>query len=168
MKLKIMITGHKVHDVGYRYHLLGLARSSKLKGFDAENQIADVKQHVEVLVEGGDAAIRKFGDIIQIFRTPGAEISDISLSSYKKWAMKLAEYSGWCTNIQLNMGIQAILDSNKIIERVDSCQEDTIKAVQENWAFFAFYSTMLILMAFIAFAIIFTAIGTDFDLDFAR
>lgn len=44
MKLKITITGPKVHDVGYRYHLMGLARSSKLKGFDAENQIADGPQ----------------------------------------------------------------------------------------------------------------------------
>ena len=120
MKLKLTITGPKVHDVGYRYHLLGLARSSKLKGFDAENQIADGRQQVEVQVEGAEAAVKKFTDIIKTAKPPGAEISDISLSDYDGAVMKLAEYSSWCTNIQLNKGIQAILGVSKVLERMDS------------------------------------------------
>ena len=128
MKLKITITGPKVHDVGYRYHLMGLARSSKLKGFDAENlQIADGMQQVEVLVEGDEAATRKFGDIIQISRPPGADISDISFSPYQDEVMKLAEYSSWCTNILLNKGIQAILGiaqtNTKILEEIKGLRE---------------------------------------------
>jgi acylphosphatase len=135
MKLKITITGLKVHDVGYRYHLMGLARSSKLKGFDAENQIADGMQQVEVLVEGDEAATRKFGDIIQISRPPGADISDISFSPYQEEVMKLAEYSSWCTNILLNKGIQVILGiaqtNTKILKGINSIKTD-IKDIKVN------------------------------------
>jgi acylphosphatase len=134
MKLKITITGPKVHDVGYRYHLMGLARSSKLKGFDAENQIADGPQQVEVLVEGGEVAVNKFTDIIKTAKPPGAEVSDISFSPYQEAVMKLADYSGWCTNIQLNKGIQAILgiaqilnENIEVLKRRDGRQEDIAK-----------------------------------------
>jgi acylphosphatase len=137
MKLKITITGPKVHDVGYRYHLLGLARSSKLKGFDAENQIADGQQQVEVLVEDSEVAVNKFADIIKTAKPPGAEVSDISLSDYDGEIMKLAEYSSWCTNIQLNKGIQAILGmahtqlaSIKILERMDNRLEENTKVLE--------------------------------------
>jgi len=133
MKLKITVTGPKAHDVDYRYHLLGLARSSKLKGFDAENQIEDGKQQVEVLVEGSEATIKKFGDIVQISKPHGAEISDISLSNYHEKVMKLAEYCGWCINIQLNKGIQAIVGISQILERMDSRQE-VIAASQKRTA----------------------------------
>lgn len=134
MKLKITITGPKVHDVGYRDHLMGLARSSKLKGFDAENQIADGPQQVEVLVEGGEVAVNKFADIIKTAKPPGAEVSDISFSPYQEAVMKLADYSGWCTNIQLNKGIQAILgiaqilnENTEVLKRMDGRQEDIAK-----------------------------------------
>jgi hypothetical protein len=38
MKLKVRITGPKVHDVGYRFYLLGLAMSNRIKGFEAYNE----------------------------------------------------------------------------------------------------------------------------------
>jgi acylphosphatase len=137
MKLKITVTGPKAHDVDYRYHLLGLARSSKLKGFDAENQIEDGKQQVEVLVEGSEATIKKFCDIVQISKPHGAEISDISLSNYQEKIIKLAEYCGWCINIQLNKGIQAILDisrtNNQILEANAHILEE-LKDIKANTA----------------------------------
>ncbi len=44
MKLKITITGTKVHGVGYRQHLLARASIFDLQGFFADNQIADGQQ----------------------------------------------------------------------------------------------------------------------------
>jgi acylphosphatase len=73
MKLKITTVGPKVHDVGYRYHLLYLARGCKIKCFDAENQTADGQQAVEVLVEGDDDQITKFRESVDTDMLQGAE-----------------------------------------------------------------------------------------------
>jgi hypothetical protein len=65
---------------------MGLARSSKLKGFDAENQIADGQQQVEVLVEGDEAATRKFGDILQVIG-----LKNFYLCYGSQWRMEVHE-----------------------------------------------------------------------------
>ncbi len=46
MKLRITITGPKVHDVGYRPWLVELAMSMGLKGFDVYNDEEDGQQMV--------------------------------------------------------------------------------------------------------------------------
>lgn len=52
MKLKITITGPKVHDVGYRYLLLGGAMSLRLPGFDANNLTVGKNQVVDIVGKG--------------------------------------------------------------------------------------------------------------------
>ncbi len=37
MKIKIRITGRKVHDVGYRYFLMSMAMSNRIRMFEAHN-----------------------------------------------------------------------------------------------------------------------------------
>jgi hypothetical protein len=37
MKLKITITGPKVHDVGYRYLLMRMAMAKRIRMFEAHN-----------------------------------------------------------------------------------------------------------------------------------
>ena len=85
-------------------------------------------------MEGGEVAVNKFADIIKTAKPPGAGVSDISFSPYQEAVMKLADYSGWCTNIQLNKGIQAILgiaqilnENTEILKRMDGRQEDIAK-----------------------------------------
>lgn len=46
MKLKIKITGSRVHDVGYRYFLMSNAIDMGLKGFHARNRISGTDQEV--------------------------------------------------------------------------------------------------------------------------
>ncbi len=60
MKLIITITGPKVHDVGYRYLLLGGAMSLRLPGFYATNLLELEKQTVEILVEGKEPQVKAF------------------------------------------------------------------------------------------------------------
>lgn len=37
MKLKIKISGPKVHDVGYRYFLMSMAMANRIRMFEAHN-----------------------------------------------------------------------------------------------------------------------------------
>jgi acylphosphatase len=51
-KLRIIITGPKVHEVGYRYWLMNQAMALGIEGFNATNVIdADKHQKVVVMLE---------------------------------------------------------------------------------------------------------------------
>ena len=50
MKLKVKITGPKVHDVGYRYFLMSNAIDMGLKGFHARNRSGEKEPEVIALV----------------------------------------------------------------------------------------------------------------------
>ncbi len=60
MKLKIKITGPKVHDVGYRYFLMNMAMSNRIRMFEAHNTESDSNQEVLVFVDGEDKAVEAF------------------------------------------------------------------------------------------------------------
>jgi len=64
MKLKVRITGPKVHDVGYRYFLMNNAFDLGLKGFQARNRMGEMEPEVIALVEGDEEAIADFGKLI--------------------------------------------------------------------------------------------------------
>jgi acylphosphatase len=55
MKLKITITGPKVHDVGYRVFLLKHAMNTAIPGLSTYNWDEDGQQEVIALVEGDEA-----------------------------------------------------------------------------------------------------------------
>jgi len=59
MKLKITITGSKVHDVGYRPYLTELAMRLALRGFEVYNDEEDGQQAVIVLVEGDEQRVHE-------------------------------------------------------------------------------------------------------------
>ncbi|MDM7913331.1 MAG: acylphosphatase [Methanotrichaceae archaeon] len=65
MKLRITITGPKVHDVGYRYLLLGGAMGLRLPGFDANNFMYGKTQIVDIVVEGKEPQIAAFKKFIE-------------------------------------------------------------------------------------------------------
>jgi acylphosphatase len=93
MKLRITITGPKVHDVGYRYLLLGGAMGLRLPGFDANNLTDGENQVVDIAVEGKESQIEAFREYIEINRPSGAEVSNIKSSYYEGDVMRIAEYS---------------------------------------------------------------------------
>jgi acylphosphatase len=63
MKLKIVIHGPKVHNVGYRYFLLNQADNLGLKGFSARNMKANGLQVVQIFVEGDENQVSEFQEI---------------------------------------------------------------------------------------------------------
>jgi hypothetical protein len=51
MKLKAKIAGPKVHDVGYRYFLMSMAMSNRIRMFEAHNIESNDGDEVLVLAE---------------------------------------------------------------------------------------------------------------------
>jgi len=86
VKAKIIIKGGRVQDVGYRLFLLSKAHS--LKGFEASNVGADLI----VLVEGDDATVNRFIQIVKSEKPPLAEVSEVIVEGYDGEVMDVKEY----------------------------------------------------------------------------
>jgi acylphosphatase/predicted nucleic acid-binding Zn-ribbon protein len=86
VKAKIIIKGGRVQDVGYRLFLL--SRAHNLKGFEASNVGADLI----VLVEGDDATVNRFIQIVKSEKPPLAEVSEVIVEGYDGEVMDVREY----------------------------------------------------------------------------
>lgn len=81
MKLKVKITGPKVHDIGYRFFLAKLAMTLALPGFTAYNWVAGNHQEVIALIEGDPARIAAFKTQVEGRKPEQADVSSINLRS---------------------------------------------------------------------------------------
>ncbi len=131
MKLRITITGPKVHDVGYTYLLLGGAMGLRLPGFDANNFTDGKNQIVDVVVEGKEPQIAAFKKFIENNKPADAKISDITTSDYDGDVMRIAEYSQIITAIQLLKAIPAVLEIQKNTRPIPQIVEE-IKGLREE------------------------------------
>lgn len=116
MKLKIVVKGPKVHDVGYRYFLMTLARRARIRYFDADN----IDGAVEVLVEADEGKIEAFKKLVETSRPDRAEVSGITYEDYDGEVWPISEYSQFCTNVQLNKAIPILLS---MVEKQDETIE---------------------------------------------
>ena len=110
MKLKIMIAGPKVHDVGYRYFLMSMAMSNRIRKFEAHNIESDENQEVLVLAEGDDRAVEAFRTLIETKRPALSIVSAISFEDFDGEIMQIGEYAQFCTTVQLNKAIPVLLE----------------------------------------------------------
>jgi acylphosphatase len=123
MKLRITITGTKVHDVGYRYLLLGGAMSMHLPGFCATNLTDPKGQMVEVLLEGKEPQVKAFIDFMQNNKPANALVSDITTSEYDDEIPRRTEYAQDLTALQMLKAIPTILD---ISNGITDIKKDTV------------------------------------------
>lgn len=131
MKLKVKITGSKVHDVGYRYFLMSNAIDLGLKGFHARNRMAGTEQQVIALVEGDEEAIADFRAVIETSKPEHSEVSKIAFEDYDGDVMRTGEYAQVCTALQLNKAIPVLLairdntrPTPQILEEVKGLRSD--------------------------------------------
>jgi len=87
LKLKITIAGERVQEVGYRLHLLSLAKG--LVGFEAENVDQD---KLVVYVEGDDIALTRFREAVEKSRPPLAKVSSIAFEPFDGFVLSISEY----------------------------------------------------------------------------
>lgn len=110
MKLKIIITGPKVHDIGYRYLLLGGAMGLRIPGFDANNLMDGKNQVVDIVVEGKDNQIKMFKEFVETNKPSNAKVSDINTSDYDGDVMRISDYSQVLTAMQMLKAIPTLLE----------------------------------------------------------
>ncbi len=110
MKLKITITGPKVHDVGYRPYLTELAMRLVLKGFEVYNDEEDGQQAVIALVEGDEQRVTKFYSSIMIERPQLANVDNTKSEDYPGDIMPLWQYASINTSSQMNKAIPVLLE----------------------------------------------------------
>ena len=131
MKLKVTITGPKVHDVGFRYFLMSNAIDLGLSGFRARNGMNGKEQEVIALVEGDQGAIADFRRLIEVQKPERSEVSNIVFEDYEGDVMRAGEYAQICTALQLNKAIPILL---KIQDNTNPTPQilDEVKGLRED------------------------------------
>jgi acylphosphatase len=121
MKLKIKITGPKVHDVGYRVFLLKNAMNLALPGLSTYNWEENGQQEVIALVEGDEARIAPFLQAIEKNKPELAEVSKVTSEPYDGDVGRTSEVAMLFSFVQLDKAIPLLLD-----------MRDDLKAVRKN------------------------------------
>jgi len=119
MKLKIVIAGPKVHDVGYRPWLVELAISMGLRGFDVYNDEEDGHQTVIALLEADDRRIQKFLDIVNTKRPQLAKVNNVMSEDYIGEIMPLWQTAAMNAYGQMNKAVPILQSMNEKIGSID-------------------------------------------------
>jgi acylphosphatase len=120
MKLKIRIIGPRVHDVGYRYFLLSLAMSRRIKMFEAHNTESSEDDEVLVFAEGDDEAIKAFRVLVETKRPDRSDVSKMIFEDFEGDIMKIGDYSQFCSTVQMNKAIPLLLNMSDDLREMRS------------------------------------------------
>ena len=131
MKLKVKITGPKVHDVGYRVFLLKNAMNLALPGLSTYNWEENGQQEVIALVEGDEARIAPFLQAIEKNKPELAEVSKVTSEPYDGDVGRTIEMAMLCSFVQLDKAIPLLLKIQENTAVIPQISED-IKAVRKN------------------------------------
>jgi acylphosphatase len=121
MKLKVKISGSRVHDVGYRVFLLKNAMNLALPGLSTYNWEEDGGQEVIALVEGDEARVASFLKSVESKKPELAEVSSVTYEDYEGEVGRASEVALFCSFVQLDKAIPLLLD-----------MRDDLKAVRKN------------------------------------
>ena len=139
-KLKIKITGSKVHDVGYRVFLVNKALSLGVNNFNAFNTYFDDTQTVLAIIEANDEAIEEFKNYVTSFRPKEASTENISFEDYRNTVppierlMQSFQMEQWGKGIPILLQISEKLDNNtSILKENTSILKDFKNETNENF-----------------------------------
>ena len=82
MKLKFILKGKKVHDVGYRVLLLNKAMSLGVDNFNIFNTFIDGVQTVIAIINADIGSIEEFKGFVNTTTPEGAGLDEISVDEY--------------------------------------------------------------------------------------
>ena len=85
MKLQVSVIGPRVHEVGYRLHLLDLAIRYDIDRFSVHRQVEDGKQVVIARVEGSNDQLQNFLNDAENKIPAGAEVMDIVHEPFQEY-----------------------------------------------------------------------------------
>ena len=130
MKLKVVIHGPKVHNVGYRYFLHSDADNLGLKGFSARNMKANGRQVVQIFVEGGENQVSEFQEIVKTQQPKAAEVAGVTLEDYPDRVESLSRFSFRFQSLQVSKGIESILRIEKLQETMLEKQDQMLDKLE--------------------------------------
>ncbi|HEQ78050.1 MAG TPA: acylphosphatase [Euryarchaeota archaeon] len=125
MKTKIIITGGKVHEVGYRPFLLGIAESLELERFFADNTFEDGKEAVYVLLDCSEEKIKTFKEIVRSKLPENAAVNQILEEEYTGTVTKTENYYRYLSAMQLS---KIVTYGGKMLQK----QDETIVVIKEE------------------------------------
>ena len=142
MKLKIKITGPKVHDVGYRYFLMSMAMSNRIRMFEAHNIESNEGDEVLVFLDGDEETVKAFRTLAETKRPARSEVLSIAFEDYEGDVMKIGEFAQFCSIVQLNKAIPVLLDMRddmkemtgnmKAVRKTTEATLEEIKGMRED------------------------------------
>lgn len=102
MKKRMVIKGGRVHGVGYRPLLLGIAESLEIGRFSADNIFIDGVEAVEVLVDDEGDKVMAFLDMATKRRPEAAVVEEVYVEDYDGRVMRAESYYRYLTSMQLS------------------------------------------------------------------
>jgi acylphosphatase len=120
MKLKAIITGSKVHDVGYRVMLVNKALSLGINNFNVFNTFLQEKEAVFALIEGDEDVLGEFQFYVNTVKPDKAEVENIYFEDYKNTVPPIERVMQAFQMEQWGKGIPILL---KMLEKQDSMLE---------------------------------------------
>ncbi len=134
MKLRTIIKGGKVHEVGYRFFLFTKAMELGCDRFFAKNESDGGIQIVVAIIEGDELQLADFRMFAQSHRPEGSDVADIAFEDYSGPIMSTDAFLHFFTADQLNKGIPALLRIDRKQERMLEKQDKTIAKLDETRA----------------------------------
>jgi acylphosphatase len=122
-KKKIIISGQKVHDVGYRPYLLGIAESMEIERFFVDNIFSDEKQVVYALINSSEENVDSFIEIASSKFPEKSIVAKVDVEDYKGNVMKIESFYRYLTAMQLskiaNYGGKMLDKQDKMLDKQD-------------------------------------------------
>lgn len=128
MKLRITITGLKVHEVGYRPWLTELAMNTALRGFEVYNDEENGQQAVIALAEADSQRVKRFLNTVKTMQPQLAEVRQVTSEEHTGDIMPIWQVATVGSFAQLNNAIPILLEMKGDLKEM----KVDLKAVKHN------------------------------------
>ncbi len=129
IRKRLLVKGQKVHDVGYRPFLLGLAESLEIERFFADNIFIEGKQAVYALIDSSEENAKAFIEIASSKFPENSDVEKVEAEDYTGNVMKTESYYRYLTAMQLSMiatyGGNMLEKQDRMLEKQDLQMEIT-------------------------------------------
>jgi acylphosphatase len=131
MKIKITVTGPKVHDVGYRPYLTEMAMRLALRGFEVYNDEVEGQQAVIALAEADEQRLKRFHNSAMKERPQLAIVDKVRSEDYTGDIMPLWQSAAINSASQMNKAVPILLEMRDNLQAVKT-NTDTIPQMRED------------------------------------
>ena len=132
MKLKIIIKGKKIHNIGYRVLLVNKALTLGVNNFNTFNTFIDGLQTVITMIEADDENIEEFKGFIHTTRPKDAEVESINVEEYKNSIPPIERFVQAFQMEQLGKSIPILLEMRNKQDSMLDKQDSMVKLQSET------------------------------------